>query len=114
MNNFLAYFYNIKVNKIEFNNRYYSFYFNGYLYRLYQIDDNININMMVNINKQLLGRTLISEIIANKDGSYVSYYNNQNYMLIKIYANIKKKISLEEINYLANSLYSEKNKIDLE
>ena len=112
MNNFIDYFYNIRVEKIIFNSKYYSFYYNGYMYNIYLINDNINVNMMVNINKKLLGHTLVSEIIMNKDGNYISYYNNQNYMLIKIYANINKKISLDEINYLANSLYSEKNKID--
>lgn len=112
MNNFVVYFYNIQPDKINFNNRYYSFYNNGYLYRLYLVDNNININMMVNVNKKLLGHTLVSEIIINKDGNYISYYNDKSYILIKVYVNINKKISLEEINYLANSLYSQKIKIN--
>ena len=112
MNNFIDYFYNIKVEKIIFNNKYYSFYYNGYLYNMYLIQSNVNVNSMININRKLLGHTLVSEIIINKDGNYISYYNNQNYMLIKIYVNINKNISLEEINYLANSLKSEKNKVD--
>ena len=112
MNNFIVYFYNIEPDKIIFNSKYYSFYNDGYLYHLYLIDNNLNINMIENINRKLLGYTLISEIIINKDGNYVSYYNNQNYVLIKIYVNVKKKISLEEINYLANALHSQKLKIN--
>lgn len=112
MNNFVDYFYNMRVEKVLFNRKYYSFMYNGYLYRIYPFDNNININTIVNINKRLLGHTLVSEIISNKDNNYVSFYNGQNYVLIRIYANINKKITLEEINYLANSLYTEKFKIN--
>lgn len=112
MNNFVVYFYNVRPDKINFNNKYYSFYNSGYLYHLYLVDSNLNINMIESINRRLLGHTLVSEIIMNKDGNYISYYNNQNYILIKIYVNTNKKISLEEINYLANTLYSQKMKIN--
>ena len=112
MNNFIDYFYNIKVDKIDFNNKYYSFIFNGYNYRLYIIDDNININFIVNLNKRMLSYTLTSEIINNKDNKYISNYNNIDYILIKIYANIDKPISIKEISYLANYLYSDKIKVN--
>lgn len=112
MNNFLDYFYNMQVEKVLFNKKYYLFMYNGYLYKIYPVDNNININMIVNIDKRLLGHTLVSEIIANKDGNYITFYNNQNYVLVKIFANINKKISLEEISYLANSLYTEKMKVN--
>ena len=111
MNNFIAYFYHIKISKFDYNRNYYSFNYNGFLYRLYIINNNINVNALVNINKQLLRNTLVSEIINNKDGNYVSNYNNHDYILIKIYVNINQKISLKEINYLSNMLYSKKNKI---
>lgn len=112
MNNFVDYFYNMRVEKVLFHNKHYSFMYNENLYRIYSIDNNININTIVNINKRLLGHTLVSQIIANKDNNYVSFYNNQNYIVIRIYANINKKITLEEINFLANSLYTEKFKIN--
>lgn len=110
MNNFIDYFYNMRVQKVLFNKKDYSFMYNGYFYRIYPVDNNINIDMIVNINKRLLGRTLISEIISDKDGNYITFYNNQSFMLIRVYANVNKKISLEEISYLANSLYTEKFK----
>ena len=112
MNNFIEYFYNIRTNKLVHNNNYYSFVYNERLYKLYVLEENININFLVDINKRLLGYTLVSEIIINKDGLYISSYNNKNYILIKIYVNINKNISLEEINYLANSLYAEKLNIN--
>ncbi len=110
MRNFVAYFYNIMVDKFSLNNNYYSFNYNGYLYHLIITDNNLNINMLVDINKQMLNNTLISEIIINKDGKYISNYNDTNYVLIKVYVNPNKNMSLEEINYLANSLYSKNNK----
>lgn len=112
MNNFVDYFYNIHVEKVLFNKKYYSFIYKGYLYKLYPVGNNLNINMIVNINKRLIGHTLVSEIISNKDNNYVSFYNNQNYILIRIYANINKKITLEEINFSADSLYTENLKIN--
>ena len=112
MNNFVDYFYKINVKKVVYHDKYYSFIHNGYIYKLYPIDSNINVNSLVNMNKKLLGHTLVSEIIMNKDGNYTSNYNNQCYILIKIYVNINKKISLEEINYLANSLYTQELNID--
>ncbi len=112
MNNFIDYFYNIKAYKIEYNNKYFGFIYNGYLYRLYILDEDININYIVNLNKKMLSHTLVSEIIINRNNEYISNYNNQNYILIKIYININKNISLEEISYLANSLYNNKIKVN--
>ena len=112
MNNFIEYFYGIKISKIIYNDMYYSFIYNKYIYKLYMIDNDVNINFAVNVDKLLLGHTLISEIIINKDNNYISSYNGINYVLIRIYANVKKSISLEEIDYLANMLYSEKLNIN--
>ena len=112
MNNFLDYFYNIKGTKIKYNNKYYSFILNGYIYKLYILNDNIDINFIINLNKKMLGYTLVSEIILNKMNNYISNYNNQDYILIKIFVNIDKLISLEEINYLANTFYSNKMKVN--
>ena len=72
MNNFVDYFYNIKVDSIKNNNKNYSFIYKGYLYKLYVIDNTININLIVNINNAMIGRTLISKIIVNKSGNPVS------------------------------------------
>ena len=105
MNNFIAYFYKMNIKEIIYHKKYYSFIYNNYLYHLHIIDNNINVNNMININKKLIHHTLVSEIIINKDGNYISNFNNQNFILMKIYVNVNKKISLEDINYLADSLY---------
>ena len=106
MNNFIDYFYKIRVQKIEYYKKYYSFIYQGYMYKLYLLDSNINVNVLVNMNKMLVGHTLVSEIIINKDNEYISKFNNQSFILIKIFANVDNKITLDEINYLANSLYT--------
>lgn len=108
MNNFIEYFYNMKIDKIIYRDKYYSFLYNNYNYRLYVIDEMIDINNVVSINKEMLSNTLISEIISNKDMEYISYYNGYMYILIKLYVNVDKRITMEEIAYLSNSLYRDK------
>ena len=105
MSYFIEYFYGIIVDKILYHDKCYSFNYDGYLYKLYEVENDLDINNLVKINKILLNHTLMSEIIINKHGLYVSNYNKKNYILIKLFINIEKKISLEEISYLANSLY---------
>ena len=106
MNNFIDYFYKIRVQKINYYKKYYSFIYQGYMYKLYLLDSNINVNMLVNMNKMLVGHTLVSEIIINKDNEYISKFNKKSFILIKIFANVDNMITLDEINYLANSLYT--------
>lgn len=108
MNNFIEYFYNIKIDKIIYNDKYYSFLYNDYIYRLYIYEDNINnIKSIYDINKLLTKNTLMSEIIINNKNEILSEYNGILYVLIKLYANINKSISLEEISYISNILYKE-------
>ena len=108
MCNFIDYFYGIKIDNIEFDNKNYFFIYKGYLYELYVIDTEIDINLVVNINKAMVGRTLISKIIVNQLGNYISNYNGVSYILMKIYADNKRKISINDIDYLGNSLYTNK------
>ena len=105
MNNFIEYFYNIKVDSIKNHNDYYSFIYDRYVYKLYLYDGN-NINFMVDINKRLLGHTLISEIIFNKDNEPISIYNGIRYILMKVFAH-GNKITLDDINYFSNTLYTD-------
>ena len=111
MNNFIYYFYNIKIDNIKYYQKYYTFIYNGYIYRLYLIKEPVNNNFIIDLDRKLLKNTLINEIIFNKDKEIISTYNNQNYLLMKLFTNPEKKITLEEIHYLANSyrLQNKKN-----
>ncbi len=111
MNNFIEYFYNIKVSEIENKDNYYSFYYLNNLYRLYINNDNININIYY-LNKNMLNNTLVSEIILNKDSGMISSYEGINYILLKINCNPNKDITLDEINYLSNIITRNDLKID--
>lgn len=106
MNNFIEYFYRIKTDEIKYDGKYYSFTYDYYHYRLYVIDDNINIDYLISLNKRLLGSTLISEIVININYKYISTYNNINYILIKVFVNPDKKIRLNELVSFDYSLYN--------
>ena len=109
MNNFIEYFYGIKANKILYNNNYYSFVYNGYTYKLYSYEDGYDrIKSMYDINKKLVGNTLMSEIIINRNNDIISNYNGMNYILLKLFVNVNKNITLEEISILSKSIINEK------
>lgn len=109
MNNFIEYFYYIKVDKIKYEENYYSFIYNGYIYKLYIYDDSYEkIKSIFDINKSLVGNTLMSEILINRNNDIISNYNGINYILIKLFVNVNKNISLNEIDILSKSVYKEK------
>ena len=54
MNNFVAYFYKMNVKEVIHHNNYYYFVYNNYLYHLYEVDNNIDVNYMINMNKCLI------------------------------------------------------------
>lgn len=112
MNNFIEYFYGIKVSNIKYNKNGYSFIYNGYIYKLYVYDNLGNTDFLIEVNKRMLSNTLVSEIIKNKNNEIISTYNNIEYILIKIYVNVNKKINLSEIDFLSKSLYREKLNIN--
>ena len=112
MNNFIYYYYNIKIEDLKYHKKYYTFIYNEYLYRLYIIDEPINNNFIIDIERRLLGHTLVNEIIFNKNKEIISIYNNHSYILMKLFTNPLKKITLEEINYFANSLKTKNKSIN--
>ena len=112
MNNFIYYYYNIKIDDLKYHEKYYTFIYNEYLYRLYIIDEPINNNFIIDIERRLLGHTLVNEIIFNKNKEIISIYNNHSYILMKLFTNPLKKITLEEINYFDNSLRTKNKSIN--
>ena len=109
MNNFIEYFYGIKIDKVIYNNRYYSFLYEGIIYQLYIYNDNRReLSLLYDINKKLISNMLMSEFIINKYNDILSNYNGISYILLKIYANNNKNISLDEISYLSKTIYADK------
>ena len=113
MNNFIKFFYNMKVTNTNFINNYYEFNHNNNYYRLYILNEEYNIynyNNIYTINKEIINNTLMSEIILNKDKNIITTYHNINYILLKINCNINKDITLEEIDYLSKVKIVNNNK----
>ena len=108
MKNFIEYFYNIKIDRIFYEKNYYFFTYNGYTYKLYALTSEYDVNFLLYINQKMLNNTLVSEIILNKNMEIISVYNENRFMLIKIFVNMNKNISLGEILFLNNYLNSKK------
>lgn len=106
MKNFIEYFYNIKIDRIFYEKNYYFFTYNGYTYKLYALTSEYDVNFLLYINQKMLNNTLVSEIILNKNMEIISVYNENRFMLIKIFVNMNKNISLGEILFLNNYLNS--------
>ena len=113
MNNFIKYFYRIDIDKVIYNEKYYSFVYNGYLYRLYIYNDSIgDVKFLYDVNRKLIGNTLVSEIIINQQNEILSTYNGISYILLRIFVNVNKKITLDEISFLSRTLYREGINVD--
>ena len=109
MNNFIEYFYGINVDKILYHDNYYSFIYNGYTYKLYSYNDSYErIKVMYEINKILVNNTLMSETVVNRNNDIISNYNGSNYILLKLFVNVDKVITLEEISVLSKAIHNKK------
>lgn len=107
MNNFLEYFYNIKPTNITNHHNHISFIYHNNLYKLYISEENINLTIPYNICEKLSQNTLTSEIIKNINQEIITNYNNHQYILLKLYTNPLKQITLEEISSLNNTIQVE-------
>lgn len=104
MKNFIEYFYNLKIDNIIMKDKFYIFYSNDALYKLYIYENYGDIDLLYNVNRQMINNTLVSEIIVNRNNQIISTYNGVKYILIKIYVNINNDISLNEIVLLSRSV----------
>ena len=102
MNNFIKYFYGIDIDRVIYNDKYYSFIYGGYIYRLYVYDGaNEEIKFLYDVNRQLIGNTLMSEFVVNRNNEIVSSYNGVSYVLIRVFVNINKGVTLNEISFVS-------------
>lgn len=101
----INYYYNLNPNRINKIFDYYYFYVNNELYYFMIYKRKLeDINAIYDFNRSMISSNiLVNEIINNRDNSIVTYVNKIPYILIKIYVNINKAISLGEISYLSNA-----------
>ena len=100
MDNIIKYFYNINVDKIIPHKNYYTIISPPNIYHLIITD--ISKKEITNIIPLTTGSNLFHKIIPNKQGKYISIYNNIPYILMKIHINTEKKVSLLEISNITN------------
>lgn len=106
MEQFLKYFYNIYVDKVYSDGEKYYFYLNGSLYHLVDcFRTKEEINDISNICSYLLTHNFpVSELILNNRGEYISLYENNNYILLKINCTLSKDIDINDIIKMNNIL----------
>lgn len=100
----INYYYNLNPDKITKLFDYYYFYINNELYYLIIYTRKIeDIQSIYDFNKKMLeNNCLVNEIINNKEHSIITYIEHVPYILVKIFININKPITLSEISYLSN------------
>ena len=104
MKNVLSYYYNLYSENIRLYGENYYFDINNenyvfYLYNGEGKDLNVIYNIYINIIK--LG-VYTHQIILNKDEHIVTEYNNKQYILLKVYNNLSRKIEIQDIQYFGN------------
>ena len=104
MKEIINYYYNLNPNKINKIFNYYYFYLNNELYYLVIYNYNTNIiKSIYTLNKEMNNLNIIvNKILLNKDNSPITNIKSTPYILMKIYININKPLSLPEISYLSN------------
>ena len=97
MNNIIEYYYNIKIdNIIANNNNYLIMDNNNYSYILYEVDEKIKLDNIINILKSI-NNSLYGNLIVNNNKSYISKINDKYYVLIGLKGLINDYITLDDI-----------------
>lgn len=114
MNNYLNYYYNIYPDTIHEQNKTFYFDYNGekYYFVIYSrpVEDAPYLQQL-NIEMIRQG-SLMHEIVINKDKNIITFVNDIPYVLLKVYINENKKITLPEIAYISiNNSNIKTNKI---
>lgn len=104
MIDYINYYYDlypVSINEIDDK---YMFYINSEKYYFIPYDRNIEeLDELVKLNKEMIKNgSLVSEIISNKFDDIINNYNGKLYILIRVYVNDSKKVSIEDIIYMLN------------
>ena len=114
MNNYLNYYYNIYPDTIHEQNKTFYFDYNGekYYFVIYSrpVED---APYLQQLNIEMIRQwSLMHEIVINKDKNIITFVNDIPYVLLKVYINENKKITLPEIAYISiNNSNIKTNKI---
>lgn len=105
MKNILNYYYGLHPEEVSYkDNKYYFYYLdNEYVFEEYNrpLSD---IDCLYKINRQMIDKNiLVHEIILNNENKLITYVNNVPFILMEIYVNKNKRITLSEISYINNN-----------
>lgn len=112
MKNALSYYYNLHLNDIHQTDGIYRFSFNGidYAFLIYNRDLS-EINDLYNLSRDLIKVGIFShQFIPNKDNELITYVNQKPYVLLQLYNNDRRNITIDDISNF--SLMSSKTKYD--
>ena len=103
MKNALSYYYNLNPIEIHQINNRYKFKIDNDYYTLLEIKMDNNINEIYELSKYLNSIGIYThQIILNLQNNITTYVNNNNYVLLKTYDEMNKKIQLEDIINFSN------------
>jgi hypothetical protein len=107
MKNVLNYFYNIFPSNIYPKDKYVFFTYDNENYCFHIYNRSLEeTKALYDLNVQMINNNLlVHEIILNKDNQAITYIDNIPYILFKVYVNVDKKCSLNDVIEINNSTY---------
>ncbi len=102
MKNYINYYYNLFPDYIHQENKYFYFFYNNEKYFLF-ISERLYSELIVlfELNLAMLKRNiLVHQMLLNKDKQIITLIDNIPYILMKVYVDEKKVVTLSDINYI--------------
>lgn len=100
MKNVLSYYYNLHLSDIHQIDGIYKFNLGGidYAFLLYTRDVN-ELNDLRDLSIKLIQKGIFShQFIPNKDNQFITYVNQKPYILLQVYKNDKRNVTIDDIN----------------
>ena len=104
MKNVLSYYYNLSSESIRLNGENYYFEVNNENYVFYLYNGEIqDLNKVYNIYIKVIQMGIYThQIILNKEHNIATQYNNKQYILLKLYHDLSRKVDIQDILYFGN------------
>lgn len=104
MKNYINYYYNLYPDVIDKKGKYYIFIFNNEKYYFIPYERSLKeLDTLIKLNKEMINRgSLVHEIIATLYDKVLVNVDNNNYILMRIYVDDNKIITLNDIIYMNN------------
>lgn len=104
MIDYINYYYDLYPNSINNIDDKYMFYIDSEKYYFIIYDRNIEeLNELLELNKEMIKNgSLVSEIIFNKFDEVLNNYNGKLYILLRVYINDTKLVSIDDVIFMLN------------